>query len=135
VKLFENVYVKDRLLPLKDVRLFADFGGKWDLQGLSEAEKAALIAEAETLREVPVPPLPASLYRQFGRVGNREWYETPYFERRRTMILLAYAEAIQKAIDALVPKDAAEPAEYRRVDEAIARVPADTSIYGLHLKD
>ncbi len=41
----------------------------------------------------------------------------------------AYAEAIQKAIDALVPKDSAEPAEYRRVDEAIARVPVDTSIY------
>ncbi len=105
MKLFENVCVKDRLLSLKDVRLFADFGGKWDLKGLSEAEKAALIAEAEILREIPVPPLPASLYRQFGRVGNREWYETPYFERRRTMILLAYAEAIQQQgrfMDALI---------------------------------
>ena len=40
-----------------------------------------------------------------------------------------YAKEIQDAIDALVPKDASEPADYKRVDEAIARIPADKSMY------
>ena len=76
---------KALLLPWQEVRPYAD---------LPEAPFAApdVIPLAEALFDKPIPALPASLYRQFYENGNRVNYETPYFERRKNLLLLAVAE-------------------------------------------
>ena len=73
------------LLPAENTRPYAD---------LPDAPFAApeTIPLAEELFDKPIPALPASLYRQFYENGNRVNYETPYFERRRNLLLLAAAE-------------------------------------------
>ena len=40
--------------------------------------------------------LPASLYRQFGRMGNRIQFENAYFDRRTLLNNLLYAEAVEQ---------------------------------------
>ncbi|MBQ4605655.1 MAG: hypothetical protein IJB15_03055, partial [Clostridia bacterium] len=76
---------KALLLPWQEVRPYAD---------LPETPFAApdVIPLAEALFDKPIPALPASLYRQFYENGNRVNYETPYFERRKNLLLLAAAE-------------------------------------------
>ncbi len=76
---------KSLLLPWQEVRPYAD---------LPETPFAApdVIPLAEALFDKPIPALPASLYRQFYENGNRANYETPYFERRKNLLLLAAAE-------------------------------------------
>ena len=70
---------------------------------------AGLLAEfgeaADGVRDRPVPALPAALYMEFRRTGNRIDYETPYFERRRDLEALVVAETIEhrgKYLDAIV---------------------------------
>ena len=70
---------------------------------------AGLLAEfgeaADGVRDRPVPALPAALYMEFRRTGNRIDYETPYFERRRDLEALVVAETIEhrgRYLDAIV---------------------------------
>jgi hypothetical protein len=43
--------------------------------------------EGDRLLEVPLPPLPFSLYRSFDTTGEREAYQRLYFERRRRLYM------------------------------------------------
>jgi hypothetical protein len=62
---------------------------------LNQARKAWIVASAEKLIGKPWPALPATLYMEFARNGNRTNYETPYFARREHLATLVLAECFE----------------------------------------
>ncbi|MCR5680852.1 MAG: heparinase II/III-family protein [Clostridiales bacterium] len=54
------------------------------------------VAAAGDLLGKPVPALPASLYREYYRTGNRSHYEGPYFARRNAIQTLLMAELTER---------------------------------------
>lgn len=54
-----------------------------------------LVAQAEAILGTPWPALPATLYMEFARNGNRSRYQSPYFERRERLSTLVLAECIE----------------------------------------
>ena len=68
----------------------ADNRSFWD--GLDRADAARLVAAGDARAPFAYPPLPASLYLDFTRTGNRSRYEEPYFARRRALNDFVLAE-------------------------------------------
>ena len=90
-KLFESLSAADVIVPRGEARLFSDI--PLNREALREAAlTGGVIREAEELLGKPVPALPASLYREYYRNGNRSRYEAPYFARRGAMMTLLMAE-------------------------------------------
>lgn len=73
------------LLPWSEAKFAADLP-------TAEMHIPDILPAAERLLDKPVPNLPASLYREFYENGNRDRYESPYFQRRCAMLTLAAAE-------------------------------------------
>lgn len=93
-RLFEGYKFTGKILPFESFRPFLD--KKQDLtKAWSDERKNSCIKQAESYLQEKIPSLPATLYAQFRRNGNRSLYETPYFERRVMAISLACAEAIE----------------------------------------
>lgn len=65
-------------------------------QGLNLQRKSYLVSSAEVLLGKPWPALPATLYMEFARIGNRSHYEKPYFERRANLATLVLAECMER---------------------------------------
>jgi hypothetical protein len=63
--------------------------------GLGTERCQAMIAAAEAAAIQPVPPLPAALFLEFFRSGDRQTYETPWFQRREMLADLALAECLE----------------------------------------
>ncbi len=57
---------------------------------------SGVIEDAEAFLKEPVPQLPATLYMQFYRNGNRSRYEGPYFARRMAIETLLFGELLEK---------------------------------------
>ena len=74
--------------------LFSPSSDRAFWKSFSEAISASLIADGEGFLGFEYPSLPASLYMDFSRTGNRSRFETPYFERRRTLNALVLAECV-----------------------------------------
>ncbi len=75
----------------------------WD--GLPQATRAALIADAEKVASSDWATLPARHYRAFAATGDRAAYEIGYFTRRGRLTVLALGEAAEnkgRFIDALI---------------------------------
>ncbi len=64
-------------------------------EGLSANQRAAIIAVAEPLLNAPWPSLPATLYMDFARTGDRRRFEQPYFARRGNLGKLVLAECVE----------------------------------------
>jgi hypothetical protein len=62
---------------------------------IGSVEAAALIARAESAAATPVPSLPATLFLQFQRAGERPGYETPNHARRSSLAALVLAECLE----------------------------------------
>jgi hypothetical protein len=62
---------------------------------IGEDRANAIIAAAETAAQESVPVLPATLFLEFFRSGNRQEYEEPWFRRREMMADLALAECLE----------------------------------------
>ncbi len=90
-KFFDSVRAEDLIVPRKDVSLFSDY--RPDFSALSVP---GAVAEAEELLGTPVPALPATLYMEFYRNGNRSRYEGPYFARRNAALTLLAAELTER---------------------------------------
>src|SRR4051812_42448830 len=58
-------------------------------------ETARLIAAAEKVAREPVPALPASLFLDFKRYGERATYEAPYHERRNRLLSVVIGEGLE----------------------------------------
>ncbi len=59
---------------------------------LGEAEVATLLARAEAAAAAPIPALPATLFLEFDRSGERAGYQRPQGERRANLATLVLAE-------------------------------------------
>ena len=62
---------------------------------LNQQRQAYLVARAEKLVGKSWPALPATLYMEFVRNGNRSNFEQPYFERRANLAVLVLAECME----------------------------------------
>ena len=62
---------------------------------LPDEVQTALIAEGEQALATPYPPLPATLYLDFHRTGQRTPFEDSYFARRRLLNALVMAECVE----------------------------------------
>ena len=92
---FEN-YIKNNI-DYSTPKLFSDITGMdiGDVK-ISGENSAMIISAAEQILEKEYTVLPASVYMQFKRNGNRSVYEGIYFERRRMTALFLLAEYVEK---------------------------------------
>ncbi len=69
----------------------------WDelRAALGEERVAEIIARAESDAQAPIPALPATLYLEFVRTGQREGYQDPRMRRRIMLSNLALAECLE----------------------------------------
>ena len=94
-KLFnESILQKglDHVLPYSEFQLFSDIGGLH----IREENYEKLLRCAEKYAEFSYENLPASIYMQFKRNGNRTVYQNLYFRRRRTVLYLLLGEYIER---------------------------------------
>ena len=80
------------VLPFGEARLFSDL----KKQEIPKWREAKIIAKAEQYLDREIPFLPASVYMEFARNGNRSNYEGIYFTRRDMMMYLSVAESIER---------------------------------------
>ena len=97
---YDFPFLQRNLLSLADWRPFPPAADRaaWDglhASPLHRQRTAALTVRAEALCGQPWPALPATLYMEFARVGNRQNFETPYFQRRQRLSTLVLAECVQ----------------------------------------
>ena len=79
---------------ISNLRCFAQAGNA--VYGLlTEGRRKALIKAGEEYLNFDWPSLPAALYMEFSRNGNRKNYETPYFLRRTALSALTAAECVE----------------------------------------
>ncbi len=74
-------------------------------QALPESVRQAHLQLGEDALAAQWPHLPADLYLQYARMGNRRNYEKPYFERRNILGWMSIAECIEgkgRFLDAIV---------------------------------
>ncbi len=64
-------------------------------QALPETVRCRFAAEGRRALAEPLPPLPLSLWMEFGRTGRRAGWDGAYFARRRRLASLAAAEAVE----------------------------------------
>jgi Heparinase II/III-like protein len=62
---------------------------------LDQAEVDRVLGQAKELAGQPVPVLPASLYLEFARTGERDGYQEPMFRRRAMLATFAVAELLE----------------------------------------
>ncbi|CAA9553995.1 MAG: FIG00985566: hypothetical protein [uncultured Thermomicrobiales bacterium] len=62
---------------------------------IPQETRAGLVQRAEPRLGMAWPALPASVFLDFARDGNRSRYEAPHFERREALIQLVLAECIE----------------------------------------
>ncbi len=91
---FENFRsgLQNKILRYDSFVPFSDIGGLY----LKQQNNAVIIQEAEKSLDIEYKVLPASVYMQFKRNGNRSVYETIYFERRRMISNLVLVEVVER---------------------------------------
>jgi len=62
---------------------------------LGEEPVGEIIAQAESCAQSPIPSLPATLYLEFARTGQREGYQRPRSRRRQMFNSLVLAECLE----------------------------------------
>jgi len=85
------------LLPLDRYRPFPTIEDRAAWDALPSSVRAAHIEKGEANLGFDYPALPATVFLQFSRNGNRTNYETPHFIRRRVVEMLTVAECIENS--------------------------------------
>lgn len=99
---YSQEFVRSHLIPRAEWRPFPPAGDRaaWtDLLAhpLNRERRAYIVGQAEAVLEgCPWPQLPATLYMEFFRHGNRSRYEGPYFRRRRNLASLVLGECFER---------------------------------------
>lgn len=83
------------LVPRNQWQPFATITNRSAWLGLPEAARTTLIQHGEEALAQPLPALPAALYLDYARTGNRSRFESVYFERRRLLHRLVLAECVE----------------------------------------
>ncbi len=97
---FSRDFIRDAMLSRKSWRPFPKASdrkawGSFLLHELNKARRDYIVAEAESLLGKPWPQLPATLYMEYARNGNRSRYQDPYFQRRENLSALVLAECME----------------------------------------
>ena len=87
--------IKEITLPKKPFHPFPVYGERAAWTSLPESTKSFYLAEAAKKKNNQWPSLPATVYLEFYRDGNRNHYEKVYFGRRSDLQLLTIAECIE----------------------------------------
>ena len=87
--------LREILLPRAQWHPFPAFKDRAGWAGLPEAVQGQLLKLGEEALAKPVPALPATLYLEYRRIGNRSHYEAVYFERRSMLQNLAAADCME----------------------------------------
>lgn len=85
----------DLLLPVEQYRPFPPAEERPGWERLDPELRAAVVAIGEGRLDDEWPPLPATLFMEFGREGNRSRYEQPHFARRHALAQLVLAECVE----------------------------------------
>ena len=94
-KIFETLKysgLAESILPVDRFQLFSDIGGLH----IQPCWHDDLIKRAEKYEAMEYDILPAGIYMQFKRNGNRSVYQDLYYKRRKIVLYLALAESIEK---------------------------------------
>jgi hypothetical protein len=83
------------LLPRDQWHPYPDAGQRDPWISLPEALRQAYQKEAEKLLKTSWDPLPATLFLEYARTGNRSRYEELCFTRRRKLAILVMAEVLE----------------------------------------
>src|SRR6266700_2833405 len=62
---------------------------------LGKVDVASLIGRAEAAACAPIPALPATLFLEFDRTGERDGYQRPQAERRANLAALVLVECLE----------------------------------------
>ena len=62
---------------------------------IGEAETQKILQQAEVVSQTDIPVLPASLYLEYKRNGERQGYQMPWRERRKNHTILTLAECLE----------------------------------------
>jgi hypothetical protein len=94
-ELYPEATVGQVLIPRDQYHPFATAAERGFWESLPGDVRRSLIESGEKSLEGPWPDLPATLYLEFARNGNRSRYEGPYFERRSRLEDLVLAECAE----------------------------------------
>ncbi|MBI3957832.1 MAG: heparinase II/III family protein [Chloroflexi bacterium] len=83
------------LIPRADYRPHPTIEDRAAWRALPGPVRAAHLQRAEAYLGYDYPSLPATLFLQYSRMGDRRNYERPHFERRGTLEMLVTAECIE----------------------------------------
>ncbi len=83
------------LLPRDGWHPFPKAAKRAAWEAIPEDARNAIVAEGEAYSRQEVPPLPATLYLEFRRVGNRSRYQDVWLVRRQMLHALALAECVE----------------------------------------
>lgn len=83
------------ITPRADYRPYPTIEDRSAWNGLPAPVRAAHLQRAEAYLNFAYPSLPATLFLQYSRMGNRRNYERPHFERRGALEMLVTAECIE----------------------------------------
>lgn len=86
-----------KIAAREDFRLLPSCHDRDAWNAVDPEARAYYIGAAEAYLGKPVPALPASLYMEFVRVGDRSRYEAPYFTRRRALFALTVVECLENS--------------------------------------
>lgn len=97
---YTESFLREKLVPRESWQPFPRASNRDAWNALREhplnRERAAwIVEEAEAALGKPWPALPATLYMEFARDGNRSRYQEPYFERRERLATLVLAECFE----------------------------------------
>ncbi len=88
-------FLTHALVPREQWHPYPVAADRADWVALPETIRRARIAHGEAALKQLWPHLPASVYLQFARIGNRSHYETPYFLRRDILGHFVIAECME----------------------------------------
>lgn len=87
--------LRRNLTPAREWHPFPSCEDRADWNALPADATRELLAQAQKLLGTPWPTLPASVFLDFARNGNRSRYESLYFARRGRLAAFALAECIE----------------------------------------
>lgn len=94
-----ELYPKDRLqamlLPAKAWHPFARASERQAWNQLAEPVRSRIVEQAEACLDRDIPSLPAAVYLQFRRNGNRSNYQNLWYERREALHSLVLGECVE----------------------------------------
>jgi hypothetical protein len=87
--------VRASLVPPGEWRPYPSIADRDAWEGLPADQKAALVADGESLLGASWPELKATLFMEFARDGNRSRYQKESYDRRKMLIRLVAAECVE----------------------------------------